>query len=86
MKMKGREMRDLRESLEIQILVQMLVDVLGDSMHSIRIDVAALRGAHGRYFFGGAYMTNCVQRKTASVRPVSLWVTMASHTCVVLPQ
>lgn len=51
-KVKRRKVRDPREDLQIQVLVQVLIDMLDDSVHAINIDVTAFRGRHGPYFFG----------------------------------
>ena len=41
MKVKRREVRNFGEGIEIQILIEMLIDVLGDTMHSIDVHIAA---------------------------------------------
>ena len=42
MKMEWREMRDFSESLEIQKLIDVLIDVLDDAVHAIDIHLEAL--------------------------------------------
>jgi hypothetical protein len=43
---KRRKVRDFRQALKVQVLIQMLIDVLGYPMHAIDIHIAALERAH----------------------------------------
>src|SRR5258707_8969073 len=46
MEMKRREVRNLGERLQIQELIQMLIDVLRDTVHAIDVQMAASGSIH----------------------------------------
>ena len=54
MEVKRRKMRDLRQALKVQELVEMLVNMLDYPMHAVDIHIAAFERAH-RFTSAGRY-------------------------------
>lgn len=46
MEVKRRKVRDFRQRLEVQELIEMLIDVLGYPMHAIDIHIAAFEDTY----------------------------------------
>lgn len=46
MEVKRRKVRDLRQALKVQELIEMLIDVLDYPMHAVDIHIAAFERAH----------------------------------------